>query len=233
MGLNASKMGNKGNSKPQEPIEPDVYAARVVQVIDLGLQAQKPYQGKEKTPTNEIYLTYELTTEFMKDEDGEDIEDKPRWISESLPFYGLFADKAKSTKRYEAFDPTNEFGGDFAQCVNVPVNVTIVNNVVGDKVYNNIANVAAMSAKKAATVAKLKNPTKVFDLDNPDMEVFNSLPEWLRDKIKGNLNFQGSPLQAKLGNAGKAQPGPARAVEKQAAAGSKTGDDEAQSNSPW
>jgi hypothetical protein len=29
--------------------------------------------------------------------------------------------------------------------------------------------------------------------------VFNSLPEWLRDKIKENLNYEGSALQKLVG----------------------------------
>ena len=39
----------------------------------------------------------------------------------------------------------------------------------------------------------------MFDLDNPDLEVFNAFPEWIRDKIKGNLNYEGSKLQKLLG----------------------------------
>jgi hypothetical protein len=203
MALNAKNI--KGNNKErvqQANLEADVYRARVVQILDLGLQPQRPYQGKEKPPANEIQLTYELCDEFMKDEDGNDIKDKPRWISETLPFYGLFADKAKSTMRYNAFDPSGEFDGDFSKCSGIPVNVTVVNNSVGDKIYDNVGNVAPMSAKKAATCPELVNPAKVFDLDVPDMEVFNALPEWLRDKIKSNLNYQGSVLQQKLGKAG-------------------------------
>lgn len=198
MALNAKNIQN--NNRPQqEVLEADVYRARVVQILDLGLQPQRAYQGKDKAPANEIMLTYELVDEFMKDEAGEDIEDKPRWISETLPFYGLFADKAKSTMRYNAFDPSGVYDGDFSKCIDTPVNVTVVNNAVGDKVYNNVGNVAAMSAKKAATMPELINPSKVFDLDAPDMEIYNALPEWLRDKIKSNLNFQGSALQAALG----------------------------------
>jgi len=198
MALNAKNIQN--NNRPQqEVLEADVYRARVVQILDLGLQPQRAYQGKDKAPANEIMLTYELVDEFMKDEAGEDIEDKPRWISETLPFYGLFADKAKSTMRYNAFDPSGVYDGDFSKCIDTPVNVTVVNNAVGDKVYNNVGNVAAMSAKKAATMPELVNPSKVFDLDAPDMEIYNALPEWLRDKIKSNLNFQGSALQAALG----------------------------------
>ena len=199
MGLNAKKVQSNKQGGQQEPLEPDVYRARLVQLIDLGLQAQKPYQGKEKPPVQEIMLTYELCEEFMKDEEGNDIEDKPRWISETLPFYGLFAEKAKSTQRYYALDPEEQFDGEFSKCIGVPVNVTVVNNIAGDKIYNNVGSVAAMSVKKAASCPELVNPPKVFDLDDPDLEVFNALPDWLKDKIKGNLNFAGSPLADALG----------------------------------
>jgi hypothetical protein len=212
MGLNAKNVG--GNQKQfakQEALEADVYRARLVQVIDMGLQPQKPFKGQEKPPVQEIMLTYELTDEFMKDEEGNDIEDKPRWISETLPFYGLFADKAKSTQRYNAFDPAELYDGDFSKCIGVPVNVTIVNNVKGDTIHNNVGNVAGMSAKKEATTPKLVNEGKVFDLDAPDMEIFNKLPKWLQDKIKGNLNYEGSALQAKLGGKAEAP----KAAEKQ------------------
>jgi hypothetical protein len=214
MGLNAKKVGggNGGNKVPQANIEPGTYPARLVQIIDLGLQAQRPYQGKDKPPAQEIMLTYELVDTFMLDEDGKELEDKPRWISETLPFYGLYADKAKSTQRYNALDPEGAYDGDFSKAIGQPVNVTIVNNAVGDKVYDNVATISAMRSRDADKCPELVNPSKLFDLDDPDMEVFNSLPEWLRDKIKGNLNYQGSPLQGKAGNA----PAPAKKAEKKA-----------------
>lgn len=201
MALKAAKEGNKGSFIPQANIEPGTYPARLVQIIDLGLQAQRPFQGKDKPPANEIMLTYELVDEFMKDEAGNDIEDKPRWISETLPFFGLFADKAKSTKRYYALDPNNEHDGDFAQLIGTACNVTVINNSVGDKVYDNVAAVTTMRERDAAKCPDLVNPPKVFDVDAPDMEVFNSLPEWIRDKIKSNLNFKGSALEKATGNA--------------------------------
>jgi hypothetical protein len=212
MSLNANSVGR--DSKPrvaQANLAPDVYLGRVVQIIDLGLQPQRAFQGKEKPPANEISITYELAEEFMKDEDGKELKDKPRWISEDLPFYGLFADKAKSTLRYHAFDPTMAYDGDFAKCVDTPVNITVVNNKSGDRIYDNVANVSPMSEKKKANLPPLVNKPKVFDLDRPDMEVFNSLPKWIQDKIKGNLNFQGSPLQKALGGVAHPQQEPAKA----------------------
>ena len=163
MALKAAKDVKKTNYIPQANIEPGTCPARLVQIIDLGLQAQRAFQGKEKPPANEIMLTYELVDEFMKDEEGNDIEDKPRWISETLPFFGLFADKAKSTKRYFALDPNNDHDGDFAKLIGIPCNVTVVNNSVGDKTYDNVAAVTTMRERDAAKCPDLVNPPKVFD----------------------------------------------------------------------
>ena len=41
----------------------------------------------------------------------------------------------------------------------------------------------------------MKNPTKVFYMGEPDLDVFLSLPEWLRDKIKSSLEYAGSVLE--------------------------------------
>ena len=38
----------------------------------------------------------------------------------------------------------------------------------------------------------------MFDLANPDVDVFNSLHKWIQDKIKDNLEFRGSKLEAIL-----------------------------------
>jgi hypothetical protein len=199
MALNAKRTSNNSNKVEQPLIEPDVYPSYLVQIIDLGLQPQKAFKGKEKPPVQEVMFTYELSDCFMLDDEGKEDEKKPRWISETLPFYGLFADKAKSTMRYYAFDPTEAFDGDITKAIGMPCNLTTANNVVGEKTYTNVANVAGISAKKAAAMNELKNPLKVFDCDEPDMEVFNSLPDWIKDKIKANLNFKGSVLEAALG----------------------------------
>ena len=203
MGLNAKKIVNNGGGVQQEPIEPGTYPCRVVQVLDLGIQKQKPFQGKPKAPKHEIMLGYEFADEFCLDEDGEVMEDKPRWLSEDFPLNSLQADMAKSTKRYNAIDPKDTADGDFTLLISYPCSVTVsVNPGKGanaGKVYNNVASVATMRPKEVAKLPELVNSAKVFLLDEPDMEVFGSLPEWLQTKIKGNLEFNGSALQKALG----------------------------------
>ena len=201
MALNASKVAGapSANRIVQENLEPGNYPARVVQIIDFGLQPQRPYKGEDKPPAQEIGITYELLDEFMKDEEGADIEDKPRWISENFPLRNLKADLAKSTKRYNALDVTNEYGGDFSQLLETPCMVTVVNNASGDKIYDNVGNVSPMRPRDAANAPELVNPSKFFDLDAPNLEVFTSFPQWIQDKIKGNLNYKGSLLEKALG----------------------------------
>lgn len=200
MALNARKApkGNGGGPK-QEPIDPGSYPCRLVQVLDLGIQEQRPYQGQEKPPAHEIMLTYEFLDEFCVDEDGNELEDKPRWLSETLPLRNLENEKAKSTKRYYALDPKEDHGGDFIALLGTPCNVEIVQNPGkgkhAGKVFTNIANVSTMRPKDAKNAAELVNDPKAFSIDVPDMEVFFSLPDWVQDKIKSNLEYAGSELE--------------------------------------
>ena len=156
-----------------------------------------------------VDLTYELLDVFMVDEEGKELEDKPRWISESFPVYSLDADLAKSSKRYHALDPNMDFDGDMTQLVGQPCMVTIVhgeNRKNPERPYENIGNVSVMRAKEVAKAPELVNEPTVFVLDDPDMEVFKKLPQWLQEKVKGNLEYAGSPLQALL-EASQEQPG--------------------------
>lgn len=197
MSLKANKNPNPNNAdRVEQPvIDAGTYPARVVQLIDLGLQPQRAYQGQEKPPANELMITYELVDTFMVDKDGKELEDKPRWQSEVLPLYSIDQDKAKSTKRYFALDPTGVDGGDFSMQINKPCNVTLIQNPKGEKVYINVAGISAMRDRDAKKCPELVNPPKVFDLDEPDMVVFGSLPEWIQEKIKSNLRFKGSLLE--------------------------------------
>lgn len=220
--------GNQNKDRVDQPnIEAGGYPGRLVQLIDLGLQPQKPYQGQEKAPVQMVMFTYELVDCFMLDEEGNEIEDKPRWISETLPFLPLKSDKAKSTQRYKAFDPTEENEGDWAKYIGAPVTVTIINNPGKEgKVYDNIASLSPMRPRDVEKCPPLKNPTKMFSLEDPDIEVFNSLPEWIRDKIKGNLNFKGSKLEKLLSGGGSKAPNKAKEAPKQEDKGTPPWNDE-------
>lgn len=201
MSLNSNDLpaGGGGNINPMEP---GTYPARTVCMIDLGMQARPPFQGKDKPPVNMIAMTYEFVDEFLKDEDGEDIVDKPRWLTEMMPVYQLTAEKAKSTARYRALDPATVHKGDFGKLVDTPCMVTVVHNPnkVTGGVYENIGGVTAMREKDAKKCAELVNEVRVFDLDEPTVEGFEALPPFIQKKIKGGLEYEGSKLYGMLGD---------------------------------
>lgn len=203
--LNAKNIAAPSTNKKVDPIDPGTYPARLVQVIALGLQTQRPFKGEEKKPALELWLTYELLDEFMKDEDGNDLEDKPRWISERLPFYSLAQDKAKSTQRYYALDPNEEFDGNWGALLGAPVMVTTGNykNAKGD-IKDKVLGTSAMRPKEAAKAPDLKNPPLVFDPSDPDLEAFERLPDFLKTILKEALDFGGSALDKALGGEKKA-----------------------------
>lgn len=202
MSLNAKtlpKGNNNSKFKPADPLEAGSYPGRVVRIIDFGVQEQQPFKNQPKPPAHELDFTYELSDEFMKDEEGNDIEDKPRWVSESFTFNSLDKDLATSTKRYRALDPTDAADGDFTKLIGAAGMISIIQRPHKEKIYNNVTGVAAVRAKDEARMPPLVNPPVVFMLDEPDLEIFNSFPEFIQTKIKKNLNYQGSALQKLLG----------------------------------
>lgn len=199
MALNARKYKQESKFPTPPALDVGTYPARVVQVISLGMQKQQPYQGQEKDPKDELYITYELLDEFLLDDDGNELKDKPRWLSETFTMNSLESDLAKSTKRYLALDPALTFDGDWAELIGSACMVTIVQNEGKGKnagrTFNNISSVQTMRTKEAAKAPSLVNDGKVFDIDTPDMETFFALPTFLQDKMKDNLNYGGSALE--------------------------------------
>ena len=186
-------------------LSPGAYPARVVSVIFLGVQEQRPFMGEEKKPVDEVRITYELSDEFMQDEEGADLEDKPRWFSEDIAFYSLNADRAKSTKRYNAIDPTDSSDGDFFKLLGMPCQVVLINNPGkgknAGKVYTNIADVTPAPKLKGYVQGELINKTFTFDPQDEAVTkaAFDSIPEWIRTKIVKANDYKGSALSAVLG----------------------------------
>ena len=207
MTFNAKKLpaATTSDRKRPDPLEAGSYPARVVQMMILGIQPQRAFKGEDKPPRLTIRITYEFLDEFLKDEEGNDLDDKPRWLSEEFPFMSLKADLAKSTKRYYALDPEDRADGDWSKLIGAPCVVTIVQEKDKrpgvDRIYEKVANVSAMRPKEAAKAPELKNPPLVWDFYNPDVDVFNSMPDWLKEKIKGAVDYHGSALETALGGA--------------------------------
>lgn len=200
MALNARKIKSAGKKFVEQPnLEVANYPARVVQIIDLGLQDGGEWAGEKKPPVNKMHITYELVDAFMVDKDGEEIEDKPRWISEDLNMFSPDQDKAKCNQRYKAIDPDEVHDYNWGELLGAPCGVLVAHKKSKGKVYDNVGLVTPyVVSKRNPELPELVNEPKMFDLEEPDLDIFNSLPQWLQDKIKGNLEFKGSPLDKLL-----------------------------------
>lgn len=170
--------------KGKSPIlEPGMYQARVFQVIDLGLQAQRPWKGKDKPPVNQLWVTYQIPDEFLLDEDGKEDKEKPRWVSERLNLYPLNQERAKSTLRMKAIDPTNELAGQWDKALGMPCLVQVIHSADGE--YANVGSVSPVM--KSQVTDDLIGEPVLFDKSNPDKAVLDELPDFLKTIIAADL----------------------------------------------
>ncbi len=214
MAMNLSDAGQDFKRPPS--LEAGTYPGRTVGIVDLGLQPQS-YKGEEKAPGRMVSVTYEFVDEFMLDEEGQEDKAKPRWLSERFVLFNIEADKAKSTARYKALDPTNLYHGDFLALTDIPCSITVVQNPNKknpDRPYENIGAVSTMRAKDAEACPLLVNETFVFDLEAPELEAYDKVPAWMKKMVESNLEFNGSLLQTMLAMGDN--PPPVDTVESQA-----------------
>jgi hypothetical protein len=75
-----------------------------------------------------------------------------------------------------------------------------------------------MRPKEAAKAPDLVNEPRIFDFYNPNMEVFNNLPEWLQTKMKEAIDFPGSALEDALERKAVGDVEPKKVAKKEKAA---------------
>jgi hypothetical protein len=208
MARNLKDIPKSNGKKMNAPLlEAGSYPARVVGVVYLGVQKQMAWKGETKAPKLEVQYFYELSHEFMQDDDGKDIEDKPRWFSESLPVHGPEADKAKITLRNKAIDPTDSADGDLSKLLSFPCSVLIIHKPGtgknAGKTMERIGGVAPGAGKlKGYVQPDLVNDSfylDPWDKEACSLETFRKLPEWLRTKIMGADDFKSSHLSTLIG----------------------------------
>lgn len=155
---------------------------------------------------------------------GKDLLDKPRWFDFEFTYNedGFMGDNSHLFKFMKAVDalevkPNLEQGIEghparqLSEILTAPLNVGLVQYTKqggknAGQVANKVATFAPMKSKEKREARDLINPTVMFDLGNPDLEVFNSLPggdsEWaIKNRITSGLEFQGSKLHQLLGGA--------------------------------
>jgi len=186
------KSNNSHSNKQKDIPEKGSHLARVVALVDLGHQPAWEYNGETIKDSNKITFTYELVASEM--EDG-----RPHWVSEDLNVsdYESTEGGISSTmmKRVRSIDVDNitQDGVDLTKLINLPCLVTITYNKKG---YPKVGNVTPVPA--GMEVQELRNTPYVFNLDDPDMNIWDTFPQFVKDKIMRAINFPESSLETQL-----------------------------------
>jgi hypothetical protein len=171
------------NRKDYGRHEDGTYPSRVVQVIDFGIQKQTDWKtGEETDPKPRLMVTFETPNEVIEIEDAEgNVREMPRWIGREYTISTF--EQAGLMKLIAALKPDAE---SFDEILNLPCMIQVGTTSGGKAKVTQV-----MAMPKGVPVGELANEPTFFDFDNPNQELFESLPTWQRKKIKEALNYNG------------------------------------------
>ncbi len=169
-----------GGGGDYELVPAGVYLARCYQMIDLGTQKVVSKQFGTKN-VRQVMLYWEI----LQDDDGKPVfmEDGKR-VSSISKTYTLSMHKKSGLRkdldawRGQPFTDAEADGFDITKLLGVFCKIQVVHNQSGDRTYANVSTI--MNTKKTA---KGVNDLVGFSIEDPEMEVYESLPEWLQNKI--------------------------------------------------
>jgi hypothetical protein len=189
MALSADTKTMKGGAPKDHP-KKGAHLGRLVGLVDLGHQPGWEFEGKQIKDAFKVRATFELPNSKMAD-------GRPHWVSEDWNLNWFEGDGISSTltKRVRALDELNESndGKDLSKLINKTCMITIE---PGKNGYPKIK--AVTPVPEGIPVPELSNPSFTFDMDSPDMNVYNSLPQFVKTRIEEALNFPTSKLKIEL-----------------------------------
>ncbi len=192
-------------------MEDDVYEARLVKCIGLGVQEQPDWKGEKKKPAFKMSMTFEIIDVDATgvDRDGKPLEPKPAC---QFKDYFLFPG-AKRGGVYDlvrAIDPSqNSVPGNlewFEQALDAVVNVEVSSYVNKAGVRKNkVVGISPVPGRNKSRVGESRTEKQYFNpySDSPEMEQsYNSLFNFQREILmeahdKQNIPFAGKVVDTK------------------------------------
>jgi hypothetical protein len=161
------------------------YIGRCYRIIDLGTQHSERY-GND---SHKVMVSWELLgADVAKMEDG-------RPFSVHQTYTVSLGEKANLRAHLEAwrgkkFTPEELAGFDLANVLGKYCMIQVVHNESNGTTYANINAIMSYKGDEPSPV----NPNVLFDIDNPDMNVFNSLSESMKAKIMAAPEWEDKPV---------------------------------------
>ncbi len=182
----------ESNSK-FKPVPPGLHLARCYRIIDLGTQ-KVVWQGTEKYQ-HKIMVQFEIHGE---DEEGMPlVTEKGEPMSISKNYTLSLNENASLSKDLEswrgsAFTKDERKGFELSKLLGVWSYIAVSKALGHDgKEYTNISNLNPVPANiKKAGYPEPHNEAKIFSISNPDMELFESFGQKLKEKIGASPEWQ-------------------------------------------
>lgn len=197
-----------------EAIADDIYEARLVRFIGLGVQDQPEWNGEKKDPAFKVSLQYEL---IGIDATGVDSEGKPVDPRPSCAFQDVYlfpgGQRGKVYDICRAMDPSVDRVPNnldwFIEKLGAPLMVEVGHYIAKDGTKKNkVVGVSGMSARVRNTLPAARSELIGFDpyMDTPELFVaYGKLPKFQREILTEahdakNIVFQGKEPPKQEGN---------------------------------
>lgn len=167
------------------PPPPGMHIARCYRLIDMGTQP-KSYQGQPKGEARKIMVSFELLGEDRMD-DG-----KPFTISKS--WFLSMHEKASLRKDLESwrgrpFTPEEEAGFDVSKLLGAYCLLNVIQETGADgNVFTRIS--AITPVVKGMPKPEPVNEANIFDLDDPDWQMFEGFSDKMKQTIEGSREMR-------------------------------------------
>ncbi len=188
MAINAT---SSGGGKKFPPMESGMYVARCVQMIQIGTITEI-INGESKTH-HKVRIGFEFPTEL--EVFNEDKGEQPYSLSKDYTL--SMHEKATlrnhlETWRGKKFTEDEAKLFDITKLIGAPCTINVIH-----KVSNNgqtYAEIGSISPLMKGTICPAQiNETQILSYDDFDYDLYESLPSFIKDKIKTSVEFKALP----------------------------------------
>lgn len=183
---------DKGNADFKR-IPPGSYIARCYLLVDMGEQLSDGKFGQ--SVQHKIRLGWEV---FGEDETGAPLTVEMDGVQRQMTIGKTYTlslnEKAGLRKdltswRGRDFTPEELEGFDITNILNVYCMLNITTSEKDGKTYTNISAITPLPSALKNSKPPADHEPVMFNLDEPDWQVFEALPEWLSDTIKKSPQY--------------------------------------------
>lgn len=183
----------ESNSGGFTPVPSGMHLARCYRIIDLGTQ-RTVWQGQEKHQ-RKIMVQFEIHSE--DDQGNPLLTDKGDPLSISKNYTLSLNENATLSKDLEswrgsAFTADERKGFDLNNLLGVWAMINVTKATGNDgKEYTNISTINSVPSNiKKAGLPQGHNDAKLFSIDKPDMQLFESFGKYTKEKIQNSPEWQ-------------------------------------------